>query len=71
VSDLALAGAHRDVRRLKAAAGERWWSDTSAEQLQQACRALREMSVRWRDLTPGEALTVVWRLPPMRWGSRS
>jgi hypothetical protein len=66
VCDLALEGADRDVRRLKAAAGERWWRDTSADQLERACRALREMSVRWRDLRPGEALAVVWRLPPMR-----
>ena len=66
VCDLALAGADRDVRRLKAAAGERWWRETSAEQLERACRALRETSVRWRDLRPGEALTVVWRLPPPR-----
>jgi hypothetical protein len=66
VCDLALAGADRDVRRLKAAAGERWWRETSAEQLERACHALRETSVRWRDLRPGEVLTVVWRLPPMR-----
>ena len=66
VCDLALDGADRDVRRLKAAAGERWWRETSAEQLERACRALRETSVRWRDLPPGEALTVVWRLPPLR-----
>jgi hypothetical protein len=31
VSDLALDGADRDVRRLKAAAGERRWRETSAE----------------------------------------
>jgi hypothetical protein len=66
VCDLALDGADRDVRRLKAAAGERWWRETPAEQLERACRALRETSVRWRDLRPGEALTVVWRLPPWR-----
>jgi hypothetical protein len=66
VCDLALAGADGDIRRLKAAAGERWWRDTSAEQLQRACRELRETSVRWRDLRAGEALTVVWRLSPMR-----
>jgi hypothetical protein len=66
VCDLALEGADRDVRRLKASAGERWWRDASAEQLQQACRSLRETSVLWRDLRPDEALTVVWRLPPMR-----
>jgi hypothetical protein len=64
VCDLALDGADRDVRRLKAAAGERWWRETSAEQLERACRGLRETSVRWRDLRPGEALTVEWRLCP-------
>ena len=66
VCDLALDGADRDVRRLKAAAGERWWRETSAEQLERACRELRETSERWSDLRPGEALTVVWRLPLMR-----
>jgi hypothetical protein len=64
VCDLALAGADRDVRRLEASAGERWWRETTADQLESACRALRETSVRWRDLRPGEALTLVWRLPP-------
>jgi hypothetical protein len=66
VCDLALAGADRDVRRLQAAAGERWWRETSAEQLERACRALRETSVDWAALRPREALTVVWRLPPPR-----
>ena len=54
------------MRRLKAAAGERWWRETTAEQLERTCRALRETSVRWRDLRAGEALTVLWRLPPLR-----
>ena len=66
VCDLALEGAERDVRRLKASAGERWWRETSADQLASACHALRETSVRWRDLRTGEALTVFWRLPPPR-----
>jgi hypothetical protein len=65
VCDLALDGADRDVRRLQAAAGDRWWRETSADRLEHACRALRETSVRWRDMLPGEALTVVWRLPPI------
>ena len=64
VCDLALDGAQSDVRRLKASAGERWWRATSAEQLETACSALRETSVRWRDLRTGEPLTVFWRLPP-------
>ena len=66
VCDLALDGADRDVRRLKAAAGERWWRETTAEQLSGTCRALRKTSVRWRDLHAGETLKVLWRLPPMR-----
>ena len=66
VCDLALAGADRDVRRLQTAAGERWAHKTGPEQLERTCRALRETSVRWRDLHAGEALTVVWRLPPWR-----
>jgi hypothetical protein len=66
VCDLALDGADRDVGRLKAAAGERWWRETTPEQLSATCRALREKSVRWRDLRAGEALTVQWRLPPLR-----
>ena len=66
VCDLALDGADRDVRRLKAAAGERWWRETSAEQLARACRELRETSVRWRDLRPTAVRTGVWRLPSMR-----
>jgi hypothetical protein len=66
VCDLALAGADRDVRRLKAAAGARWWRETTAEQLSDTCRALREASVRWRDLRAGQALKVLWRLPPPR-----
>lgn len=64
VCDLALERADRDVRRLKAASGERWWRPTSADDLQRACRALRKTSVRWRDLRAGEALKVFWRLPP-------
>ena len=66
VCDLALAGADRDVRRLKAAAGARWWRETTAEQLSATCRALRETSVRWRELRAGEALKVLWLLPPLR-----
>jgi hypothetical protein len=65
VCDLALDGADRDVRRLKAAAGARWWRETTAEQLSETCRALREASVRWRDLRADEALKVLWRLPPI------
>jgi hypothetical protein len=65
VCDLALDGADRDVRRLQAATGDRWWRDVSADQLAATCRALRETSVRWRDLRPGDALTVHWRLAPM------
>jgi hypothetical protein len=64
VCDLALDGADRDVRRLQAAAGSRWRHETSADQLERTCAALRETSVRWRALRPGEALTVHWRLPP-------
>ena len=66
VCDLALDGADHDVRRLKAAAGVRWWRGTTADQLADTCRALREASVRWRDLREGEALKVLWRLPPIR-----
>jgi hypothetical protein len=66
VCELALAGADRDVRRLKAAAGPRWWRETTPEQLSDTCHALHEAGVRWRDLRAGEALKVLWRLPPMR-----
>jgi hypothetical protein len=66
VCDLALDGADRDVQRLKAAAGARWWRETTAEQLSGTCRALREASVRWQTLRAGEALQVLWRLPPPR-----
>lgn len=66
VCDIALDGADRDVQRLKAAAGERWWRPTTADELASACRALRETSVRWRDLRAGEALRVSWRLSPPR-----
>ena len=38
VCDLALDGAERDVRRLQASAGERWWRETSAEQLESDVR---------------------------------
>jgi hypothetical protein len=65
VCDLALEGADRDPRQLKVRAGERWWRDTSAEQLASTCRALRETSVRWRELRAGEALRVHWRLPAL------
>jgi hypothetical protein len=30
------------------------------------CGALRDTSLRWHDLRAGEALTVLWRLPPVR-----
>jgi hypothetical protein len=66
VCDLALEGADPDVRRLKTAAGARWWRQTTAGQLSGTCRALREASVSWRDLRVGEALRVSWRLPPFR-----
>ena len=66
VCDLALDGADRDVRRLRAAAGARWWRETTAEQLSGTCSALRDASVRWQELRAGEALRVLWRLPPMR-----
>ncbi len=66
VCDLALDGADRDVAHLEAAAGERWWRETTADQLAGTCQALREASVRWRDLRAGEALEVLWRLPPFR-----
>src|SRR3954469_2813954 len=62
VCDLALDRADRDVRRLKAATGHRLWRETTAEQLSDTCRALREASIRWRDLRAGEALKVLWRL---------
>jgi hypothetical protein len=65
VCDLALEGADRDVSRLRGAACARWWRETTAEQLSATCRELREASVRWRDLRAGEALKVLWRLPPM------
>jgi hypothetical protein len=64
VCDQALAGADADVRRLQASAGERWWRETSVDQLSRTCRALRETSVKWRELPAGEALRVHWRLPP-------
>ena len=67
VCDLALDGADRDLHRLKAAAGARWWRpDIGADDLQRACRALRETSVRWRDTPVGDALLVHWQLPPPR-----
>jgi len=65
VCDLTLDGADRDVARLRKAAGPRWWHETTPERLAATCAALRETSARWRDLPAGEALTVVWRLPPM------
>jgi hypothetical protein len=65
VCDLALDGADRDVQRLKAAAGDRWWREITADVLEATCRALRETSVRWRDLRTGEALEVHWRLGPI------
>ena len=65
VCDLALDGADRDVRRLERAAGSRWWRPgIGADDLQRACAALRETSVRWRDTPVGDALRVHWRLPP-------
>jgi hypothetical protein len=33
------------VRRLKAAAGARWWRETTADQLALTCRALRDTSL--------------------------
>ena len=40
--------------------------ESTAEQLASTCRALRETSVRWRELRAGDALQVRWRLPPIR-----
>jgi hypothetical protein len=67
VCDLCLAGADRAVGRLEAAVGDRWWSPAiTADALAGACRDLRDSAVRWRELTPGQALRVAWRLPPPR-----
>jgi len=67
VCDLALEGADRDVRRLEAAAGRRWWrAEIGADDVERTCRALRDTSVRWRDTPVGDALVVRWRLPPPR-----
>jgi len=66
VCDLTRDGADRDVARLQAAAGPRWWRETTPDRLAATCAALREASLRWRDLRPGEALAVSWRLPPLR-----
>ena len=63
VCDLALAGADGDFDRLRAATGERWWTPTvTADDVITACRRLRETSAAWRDLPPGDALRVQWRL---------
>jgi hypothetical protein len=64
VCDLARDGADRHVQRLRTSAGPRWWRETTPDQLAATCGALRDTSVRWRDLRPGDALTVGWRLPP-------
>lgn len=66
VCDQALDGADRDVGRLERSAGARWWRATTADRLAATCEALRATAVRWRDLRPGEALGVSWRLPPLR-----
>lgn len=67
VCDLALAGADSDLNRLRAAAGQRYWSSAiSADDVTTACRRLRETSAAWRDLPPGEALRLHWRLPLSR-----
>lgn len=65
VCDLARDGADRDVARLRAATGERWWLEVTPDRLAATCAALRDAGVRWRDLPPGEALAVAWRLPPL------
>ncbi len=63
--NLALEGAVPDASRLKAAAGSHWWRpDIGRDDLERACQALRDMSVRWRDTPTGAALLVHWRLPP-------
>jgi hypothetical protein len=63
VCDLALARADQDLRRLRAATGERWWAPTvTGEQVTTACERLRETSVAWRELPPGDAIRVQWRL---------
>jgi hypothetical protein len=65
VCDLCLDGADRNLRRLRAAVGDRWWSPTiTVDALASACRDLRDASIRWRDLPSGQALQVCWRSPP-------
>jgi hypothetical protein len=67
VCDLSLDGADRDLRRLRAATGERWWQPAiTADDLASACRNLRDAAGRWRDLPAGEAIRVWWRLPPAK-----
>jgi hypothetical protein len=62
VCDLALAGADGDFNRLRAAAGQRYWSEEiTADAVKIACRRLRETSAAWQNLPAGGALRVHWR----------
>ncbi|MGD9573500.1 MAG: hypothetical protein AB7V62_16605 [Thermoleophilia bacterium] len=56
-------GAGADARGLRAAVGERWWSDAlTPEAADRAVARLRAAAEDWRDLAPGESLRAEWRL---------
>ena len=64
VCDLTLAGTP-DLRALRAATGERWWSDSAGEDaLRRAFARLRDASRRWAELPAGETVRFTWRPPP-------
>lgn len=61
VADLALEGRDRDLAGFAAATGKRWaLSRITADQLENACRRLREGALRWRELPEQETIDVMW-----------
>lgn len=64
VADFALAGTARDIGGFNRAVSERWAvAETTADQLQQTCRALQTAGAEWDAVPAGGQLTLRWVLP--------
>ncbi len=65
VCDLSAADRDLDPAAIRAAVGERWWSESVTRlSLERAHGRLRDAAEQWADLFPSEVLAASWRLPP-------